>query len=53
MYVYAPILLQDFFKHNIIHMNRTIQVWLPHMRLLSKTNLAWNDTIYYFEKEVK
>ena len=38
---------------NIVHMNCTIQVWLPHMRLLSKTNLAWNDIIYYLEKEVK
>lgn len=34
-------------------MHCTIQVWLSHMRHLSKTNLVWNDTIYYSEKEAK
>ena len=47
-----PYFVAGFLHTNIVHTNCTIQVWLPHMRLLSKTNRAWNDIIYYFEKEV-
>ena len=37
----------------LTQMHCTTRIWLPHMRILSKNNLAWNDVIHYFKFKKK